>query len=159
MQVSRQVPLSMEKLPEQSPAWKRKGDMIQCHDSMFQLGGYFGRSATGSEGPLQSQFGRGFLLPGIITEWASAYDVRRNASSSSGECGSLTKSSQSAGRGVGQSLRIDRPRPFSRRHRLPQIQSWARVTRLARRAFRSTYRRTSSRCTSFLTGKLLKRPW
>jgi PKD domain len=84
----------------------------------------------------------------------------RSSASSLSVCGSLTRSSQSAGRMTGHSLRIPRScgDPFSRRQRLDHCQFSARRMSRARNALRSTYRATVRKCRSSCTGKLLYVP-
>ncbi len=84
----------------------------------------------------------------------------RTAASVSSASGAFTHATQLDGSATGPSLRKSSPCPLPRcrHHRLPQRQSSARATSLARRAFRSTYRHTVSRCSSVCTGKDLNRP-
>jgi hypothetical protein len=65
----------------------------------------------------------------------------RSASNWASDCGRLTISIQSAGRGTGQSARIENP-SFGRTAsaKLDHGQSSAELTKLARSALRSTYR-------------------
>ena len=65
---------------------------------------------------------------------------RRSAANSASVCGACTCFVQSVGSGTGHGASNDRAAssPCARRHRLDHRQSAARVTRLARNAFRST---------------------
>src|SRR5947209_6447363 len=87
------------------------------------------------------------------------FTLLRTASSSALGMGRLTRASQSAGRGTGHSSRSSSGSPANRSERLDHFQSQDLSTFFARSGLASTYRSTSSRCSSRCTGNALKRPW
>jgi hypothetical protein len=74
--------------------------------------------------------------------------LRRIASSSASLCGRFTTLVQFAGRATGEAANNGQSAFGPRAARLDHRQSSARLTKLARSAFRSTYRKTARKCSS-----------